>query len=64
MQRLALVFDGVRREGTCYRDGVTVRSLPGDKIMVFADPSKRRLAGNLAAWPAEVPTDPEHTDWS
>src|SRR4029434_4521343 len=25
---------------------------------VFADPSKRRIAGNLAAWPAEVPDGP------
>src|SRR6267378_7296335 len=32
-----------------------VKSLAGDEIMVFADASKLRLAGNLPAWPAEVP---------
>src|SRR5262245_59270869 len=35
-----------------------VRRLPGDEIIVFADASKRRLAGNLPACPAEVPDEP------
>src|SRR6267378_5443316 len=35
-----------------------VKSLAGDEIMVFADASKLRLAGNLPAWPAEVPNAP------
>lgn len=30
-------------------------ALPGDEIVMLADASKRRLAGNLPAWPAEVP---------
>src|SRR4029453_1623373 len=34
------------------------RSLPGDEIMLFAHGSKLRLAGNLPAWPAEVPDLP------
>ena len=58
MQRLALVFDGEGAKGLATAIESQVRSLPGDKIMVFADPSKRRLAGNLAAWPAEVPDGP------
>src|SRR3989475_4033508 len=58
MQRLALVFDGEGAKGLATAMESQVRSLPGDKIMVFADPSKRRLAGNLAAWPAEVPDGP------
>jgi PAS domain S-box-containing protein len=58
MQRLALVFDGKGAKGLATAMESQVRSLPGDKIMVFADPSKRRLAGNLAAWPAEVPDGP------
>ena len=33
-------------------------SLPGDEIMVLADASKLRLAGNLTAWPTEVPDAP------
>src|SRR6266850_587699 len=55
---LALVFDGEGAKGLATAMESQVRSLPGDKIMVFADPSKRRLAGNLAAWPAEVPDGP------
>src|SRR5213594_1672619 len=58
MQRLALVFDGEGAKGLATAMESQVRSLPGDKIMVFADPSKRRLAGNLAAWSAEVPDGP------
>src|SRR6266545_4442037 len=58
MQRLVLVFDGEGAKGLATAIESQVRSLLGDKIMVFADPSKRRLAGNLAAWPAEVPDGP------
>src|SRR6266540_944022 len=58
MQRLVLVFDGEGAKGLATAIESQVRSLSGDKIMVFADPSKRRLAGNLAAWPAEVPDAP------
>ncbi|HEX2929650.1 MAG TPA: PAS domain-containing protein, partial [Candidatus Binatia bacterium] len=58
MQRLVEVFD---REGA--RALVTavesqVRSMPADQIMVLADASKLRLAGNLPAWPTEVPDAP------
>ena len=35
-----------------------VASGPRDKIIVLADPFKSRLAGNLSAWPAEVPDAP------
>lgn len=44
----ALVADLAARAG----------GLPADEIVVFADPQKRRLAGNLSAWPAEVPDRP------
>src|SRR5207253_10771226 len=49
MQRLALVF--VWEGGTVLATAMEtqVRSLPGDNIMVFADPSTRRLAVNWAA---------------
>ncbi len=30
-------------------------ALPNDEIVMLADPSKMRVAGNLPAWPAEVP---------
>jgi hypothetical protein len=35
-----------------------VGRLPADEIMLFADPSKLRLAGNLPVWPAAVPDAP------
>src|SRR6201982_2165992 len=58
MQRLVDIF---HREGA--KELVTamesqVRSLPSDEIMIFADASKLRLAGNLPAWPTEVPDAP------
>src|ERR1700756_1487666 len=58
IQRLVDIF---HREGA--KELVTamesqVRSLPSDEIMIFADASKLRLAGNLPAWPTEVPDAP------
>ena len=35
-----------------------MRAMPRDEIVVLADPAKVRLAGNLPAWPAEVPDAP------
>src|SRR4029450_12196180 len=58
LQRLVEVFDREGANGLATAMESQVRSLPGDEIIVFADPSKRRLAGNLAAWPAEVPDGP------
>ena len=34
------------------------KSLPPDQLAFFADPQKRRLAGNLPRWPANVPDLP------
>ena len=58
MQRLVEVFDREGAKGLATAMESQVRSLPGDQIMVFADASKLRLAGNLPAWPAEVPDAP------
>jgi C4-dicarboxylate-specific signal transduction histidine kinase len=33
-------------------------TLPRDEFVLFADPSKVRLAGNLRAWPAQMPESP------
>jgi PAS domain S-box-containing protein len=33
-------------------------TLPRDEIMILADPSKVRVAGNLPAWPSNVPDSP------
>src|SRR5262245_22467579 len=58
MQRLVEVFNREGAEGLAAAMELQVKSVPSDEIMVFADASKLRLAGNLAAWPAEVPDVP------
>src|SRR5258705_13362725 len=56
--RLVEVFHSEGAKGLATAMESRVRSLPGDEIMVFADASKLRLAGNLTVWPAEVPDAP------
>jgi PAS domain S-box-containing protein len=58
IQRLVEVFAREGAKGLATTMESQVRSLPGDEIMIFADASKLRLAGNLPAWPAEVPDAP------
>ncbi len=58
MQSLVDIFHREGAKGLASAMESRVRSLPGDEIMVFADASKLRLAGNLSAWPAEVPDAP------
>src|SRR4029450_9349517 len=58
LQRLVEVFHSPGAQGLATAMESQARSLPGDEIMVFADASKLRLAGNLPAWPAEVPDLP------
>jgi PAS domain S-box-containing protein len=58
MQRLVDVFDREGANALVRAMESQVRSLPADQIMVLADASKVRLAGNLPAWPAEVPDAP------
>ena len=58
MQRLVDIFHREGAKGLATAMESQARSLPGDEIMVFADASKLRLAGNLPAWPAEVPDLP------
>ena len=57
-QKLVEIFDRKGAPALVSAMESQAPSLPGDQIMVLADPSKRRLAGNLAAWPAEVPDAP------
>src|SRR4030095_10973159 len=58
MQRLVDIFHREGAKGVATARESQARSLPGDEIMVSADASKLRLAGNLPAWPAEVPDLP------
>ena len=57
-QRLVDIFHREGAKGLATAIESQARSLPSDEIIVFADASKLRLAGNLTAWPAEVPDAP------
>ncbi len=58
VQRLVDIFHREGAKGLATAMESRARSLPADQIMVLADASKLRLAGNLPAWPAEVPDVP------
>src|SRR5262245_4245171 len=58
VQRLVDVFDREGASGLAAAMDAEAASLPRSEIMVFADTSKRRLAGNLPSWPPEVPDAP------
>src|SRR5258705_10992259 len=58
MQRLVDRFDREGANGLATAIESHVKSVPGDQVVVFADASKLRLAGNLTVWPAEVPDAP------
>ena len=58
LQRLADILDREGANALVTAMESQVKTLPADQIMVLADASKLRLAGNLPAWPAEVPDAP------
>ncbi|MDP9131104.1 MAG: sigma 54-interacting transcriptional regulator [Candidatus Binatota bacterium] len=58
VQRLVDIFDREGAPALVTAMESQAGSLPDDQIMVLADASKRRLAGSLPAWPAEVPDAP------
>jgi C4-dicarboxylate-specific signal transduction histidine kinase len=58
MQRLVDIFQRDGANGLASAMESQAGSLSNDDIMVFADASKQRLAGNLKSWPAEVPDAP------
>ena len=57
-QRLVEVFDREGASGLTATITSLAASLPGGEILIFADPSRRLLAGNLSAWPAQIPAEP------
>jgi cytochrome c-type biogenesis protein CcmH/NrfG len=63
MQRLVDIFDREGAKALVTAMESQVRSLPADQIMVLADASKVRLAGNLTAWPTRSPTHLERMAW-
>ena len=57
-EKLVEVF---RREGPQQLAAIIeahVKNVRGDSVIVFADAAKRRLAGNIAAWPSNIPDAP------
>ena len=57
-EKLVEVF---RREGPQQLAAIIeaqVQNLRSDEVIVFADAAKRRLAGNIAAWPLNIPDAP------
>src|SRR5262245_35291114 len=58
MQRMVDIFQREGAEGLAIAIDSDVSTLPGSELIVFADASKLRLAGNLTVWPTEVPDAP------
>ncbi|MEN3352772.1 MAG: hypothetical protein V7640_930, partial [Betaproteobacteria bacterium] len=58
MQRMLATFDRGGATALAAAIDAQVGSEHGDEIMLLADASKARLAGNLPAWPAEMPDSP------
>src|SRR5439155_13287910 len=58
VQRLTVIFEREGAKGLTAAIESRLRSLPEDEVILLADPSKSRVAGNLPAWPAEVPDSP------
>jgi PAS domain S-box-containing protein len=51
-------FDTDGAEGLADKIASRVSNLSGDEVIVFADPAKQRLAGNLNDWPPQIPDAP------
>ena len=58
VQRMVDVFEREGATGLAAAIESQTSSYPRDQIVVLADPSKSRVAGNLSAWPAEIPDAP------
>ena len=57
-QKFSATFDRQGAKGLTAAIAVRLKNLPRDEIIVFADPAKRRLAGNLNGWPPQIPETP------
>jgi C4-dicarboxylate-specific signal transduction histidine kinase len=57
-QKFSETFDRQGAEGLTAAIAVRLKNLPRDEIIVFADPAKQRLAGNLNEWPPQIPEPP------
>jgi PAS domain S-box-containing protein len=57
-QKFSETFDRQGAEGLTAAIAARLKNLPRDEIIVFADPAKQRLAGNLNDWPPQIPEPP------
>jgi C4-dicarboxylate-specific signal transduction histidine kinase len=57
-QKFSETFDRQGAEGLSAAIAARLKNLPRDEIIVFADPAKQRLAGDLNAWPPQIPEAP------
>ncbi|TMG90624.1 MAG: PAS domain S-box protein, partial [Betaproteobacteria bacterium] len=58
VQRMVDTFDSEGATGLAAAINSRVASLPDDEVVILADASKAKLAGNLPTWPIEVPGAP------
>src|SRR6202163_1211531 len=58
VQRMVDTFESEGTAGLAAAINSRVAGLPTDEVMMLADASKTKLAGNLPAWPIEVPGAP------
>ena len=58
VQRMVDTFESEGATGLAAAINSRVAGLPDDEVMMLADASKAKLAGNLPAWPIEVPGAP------
>src|SRR5438105_1228716 len=58
VQRMVDTFESEGATGLAAAINSRVAGLPDDEVMILADASKAKLAGNLPTWPIEVPGAP------
>jgi PAS domain S-box-containing protein len=58
MQRFVDLFHHEGPKAVAAALNAYAKTLPADQVALFVDSQKRRLAGNLLHWPAEVPDAP------
>ena len=58
VQRMVDTFESEGATGLAAAINSQVAGLPDDEVMILADASKAKLAGNLPTWPIEVPGSP------
>src|SRR5262245_12832888 len=61
LQRLVEIFEREGASGLAAAIEARAATAPRDEIIVLADPSNARIAGNVRVWPSQVPDAPGMT---